>query len=236
MRLLVVGARPASLGAHVAGFGRVRGYTVTTAGIEDEDIRCDAASVQAVRECMDIVRPHHVVCTVGRNLPGTIQGKGWYTNMKEQMQVNYLAPMIIVSEFTRMWRQRFKDAGDRMDREWGDMTLHCVAISSNSAYVARSKSGGYCASKAALTMGYRAAAREQAEHPFSIYTYEPGWLDGTPMSAEVEARMDMPPEVLQRIPGDNLVDPDELAGMIVNNLSFGRWLNGTSLRVDGGDQ
>lgn len=228
-----MGARPASLGAHVASLAREQGYTVTTAGIHDEDINCDAGSVQSVRSAVDIVRPHHVVCTVGLNLPGTIQGKGWYTNMKEQVMTNYLAPMIVVSEWARHWRNHFKTV-DMI--KWGDMTLHCVAISSNSAKVARSASGGYCASKAALSMGYRAAAREQAEHPFAIYTYEPGWLDGTPMSDEVEDRIGNVAVPLHRIPGDNVVDPDEFARMIVTNLSLGPWLNGTTLRVDGGEQ
>lgn len=239
MRVLVIGAQPQSLGDAVVEAVDRRGWQPIAAGISGEQIHCDATSNRAVREAITQTRPHHVVCTVGRNLPGTIEGKGWYTSMKEQMEVNYYAPMIVVSEWARFWRQHLKDI---TAQEWGGMTLHCAVISSNSAHIARSTSGGYCASKAALSMGIRCAAREQARQPFAIYAYEPGWLEGTPMSDDVEERMiatlrdgDVPPP-MHRIPNDNEVNPDALADMIVCNLSLGPWLNGTTMRLDGGEQ
>lgn len=204
-------------------------HAVYTAGVKHEDRKLDVTSASAVHALVEAIKPHHIVCTAGVNVEGTIEGSKWFTGMVDQMTVNYYGPMLLVSEFTRYWR-------DNPEGVIG--THHCVAISSNSATIARSKSGSYCASKAALSMGYRCAAREQAEGPFAIYTYEPGWLMGTPMSQEVRDRVGKvdPSAALHRIPGGNMVNVEEFAHMIVKNLSYGRWLNGCTLRVDGGDQ
>ena len=226
MRVLVVGAKEGSLGHAVASEARAAGHDVTCAGIGGEQTHMDVKKVQQIRATLEEVKPHHLVCTVGVNEPGTIRGKGWLERLLRTQQVNYVGPLILASEFCRYWR-------DNPDE---DVVHHCVAISSNSAHIARSPSGSYCASKAALSMGYRCAAREMSGMPFAIYTYEPGWMSRTPMSNQVMSDLAGQGVQPHRIPGGNEVDPRELARMIVANLAFGRWLNGTSIRLDGGEQ
>jgi NAD(P)-dependent dehydrogenase (short-subunit alcohol dehydrogenase family) len=233
--VLVVGARPQSLGYHVAIAAQKAGYGVETAGIAGEDWTLDITKPSMVHGFL--TRPDfgpwdHVVCTAGINKEGTIKGRGWLHTMQTQMEVNFFGHMILLSEWARYWRNP--------DRKILDDALslpkHFASISSNSAQVARSRSGGYCASKAALSMGIRCAAREHAEWPFAIYAYEPGWMDGTPMSGEITERLRVHKSAPHRIPGGNAVDPEELAQTIVHNLSQGYWLNGTTIRLDGGEQ
>ena len=117
---------------------------------------------------------------------------------------------------------------------------HFVAISSNSAHIARSGSAPYCASKAALSMAIRAEARDLARsydlHTVIAYTYEPGWLEGTAMSNDVASRYPgMQPHRMLGL--DAGLPPSRLAGMIAYNLRHcGRELNGCVLRVDAGEQ
>lgn len=203
---------------------------VWTAGITPhEDKRLDVTKLKDVYAFLRKEEVDHVVCTVGTNMPGTIQGAEWHRNMKLQMLVNYQGPMNLLAEWARYWRDKEDATGPELNR-------HFVVVSSNSAHTARSESGGYCASKAALSMGVRCAARQQAHRNLSIYGYEPGWMDGTPMSEGVEERLGTG-AVVHRIPGNNTMDPFVLAKMIVTNMVFtcGE-LNGTMLRVDGGEQ
>jgi NAD(P)-dependent dehydrogenase (short-subunit alcohol dehydrogenase family) len=112
-----------------------------------------------------------------------------------------------------------------------------VAVSSNSAHVARSESAGYCASKAALSMAVRCAARRYAPlNTFRIWGYEPGLILDSPMTEAV--RMSVRPDVpLHRIPGNHTLRRGDLAQRIVDDIASGdRWLNGCMLRLDGGEQ
>lgn len=232
--LLVVGTRPASLGMRVQRKAREAGFNVDTAGITVENHRVDFSDVDAVHKFLEENLFDHVVCTIGINMEGTLQGKGWIKSLESQMRTNYLAPMILMSEWSRVWRDAIT-----ADANLKTTIKHFVAISSNSAQVARANSGGYCASKAALSMGIRCAAREQAKWPFSIYGYEPGWLDGTPMSEMVRTRLQQSDQraAMHRIPGGRGINPDYLADLIVGNLlTSSKSLNGCLLRVDGGEQ
>lgn len=234
--LLVVGAREQSLGEAISMQAKAATYiggedrwTVKTAGISGEDIRMKlgaGANDATLQTILAEVRPHAVVCTVGINPPSAGHREGWGGKAEEVFDSNFHGPMHLLWNWLDFWRLQ----------DQSEFPLSWAGISSNSAHVARSRSMIYCASKAALSMGLRCVAREMAGGPFSIYGYEPGWLDGTPMSEEKLTELvpkSIPPH---RIPGGNSVDTWDLAGMIVANLSADRHLNGCMLRVDGGEQ
>lgn len=231
-KLLVVGARPLSLGIRVVRAAKDAGYRTETLGMGSEDHKLDITDTHLVHEFMHEHAFDHIVNTVGVNLDGTIEGKGWIAALETSMRVNYLAQMIMVSGWARYWRDKIKSEHLRPE------VKHYVAISSNSARIARAQSGGYCASKAALSMGMRCAARQEATWPLAIYAYEPGWLEGTPMSEAVRTRIqDKGLTTMHRIPGGQAIPPDQVAEMIVRNIAAGgKHLSGCILRVDGGEQ
>lgn len=235
-KLLVVGARSGSLGDAVTRVATEQGYTVLTAGISGEQVNCDITG-RTDREELLVGRdgwfPDHVVCTVGVNTPTNLDHPLFEAYLEYMMDVNFVAPMALLSE----WLHEIKNR-EYTDKAWtwGIGLRSFVIISSNSAHIARRNSMGYCASKAALSMGVRCVARENADYPINIYAYEPGWMDGTPMSQSVEERFDVG-QPLHRIPGERPVDTTELALAIVENLSIGgHYLNGCLLRLDGGEQ
>lgn len=205
-----------------------------TAGITEEEHKLPDltlnGSIAYMHDFFVEKRYDHVVCTVGVNTPGTITGGGWIGALDKQMRSNYLVPMILLGEWCRSWRDT--------EALQGQPPHHYVAISSNSARIARGGSGGYCASKAALSMGLRCAARQMAHLPFAIYGYEPGWLADTPMSKAVQMRLlSKGVDQLHRIPSKAPIYVADLARMIVNNIQIGgRALNGCMIPVDGGEQ
>lgn len=237
--LLVVGARDGSLGMAVALEAEDQGFDVVTAGVSGEKIYYDisggsSSHADVILEAHQnfLVIPDAIVCTAGINEPSSVRGElGLLRNLWTlSMTVNALGPVSLLAAYFG-------------SLEWQDYSAHpslhgvrhFVAVSSNSASIARSKSLAYCASKAALTMGIRVAARELAheKEQISSYVYEPGWIEGTPMSEEVRRTFTGPPH---RIPHQEGIGRWHLAAMIVNNLRSGMSLNGCALRVDGGEQ
>lgn len=226
MRALVVGAREGSLGDHVAFLLRAAGHGVITAGIGDEEQNLDLESDdymirQFLRRNSDVT---DIVCTVGINQvthPGSAK---FQHALERDFAVNTLGPLTLLDEWTR-------------ERE-GLVLGSFVAVSSNSAHVARSTSLGYCASKAALSMGIRCAARYLAGNrsPISAWAVEPGWIEDTPMSKDVAKRIPNG-HPSHRIPGGIGLDARTVAQFIVNGmLDGGRAYNGCTFRLDGGDQ
>lgn len=226
MRVLVIGAREHSIGWYVDHIATSQGYEVTTAGVSGEErIHLDLLNDAKVHDQVRDLKPDHVVCTAGVNLEGTIQGKGWLKAMQYSTRVNYFGPMILLSAWARLWRDEAPKGITPI--------RHFTAVTSNSAFIPRSKSGSYCASKAALEMAMRCAAREEAGEQCAIYTYAPGWVAGTPMSKQVEERLQG--QDGHRIPGGEPIRVEALANMVVRNLMHGKELNGTCIRVDGGE-
>lgn len=244
-QLLVVGARPGSLGYHVAITAAGRGWAVTTAGIKGETVKLDVQEPGSVHRLVDSHDWHSVVCTVGVNHEDKVGSIGFHRSLREQALTNYIGPLALLNYWYNTWAGRFKEAVDTSSFDEYEEYPFCFAvISSNSAHVARSGSTGYCASKAALSMGVRCMARAIADERFgdmfNVYGYEPGWLKGTPMSDRVEERVkgaSLTTPTLHRIPGDREVEPELLAERIVSDLVFGpHYLNGCMLRLDGGEQ
>lgn len=228
--MLVVGAQPLSLGWHITRQARHQGWHVTTAGISgEEDI-----------PRFDITKPLHrhnvlknglrfdaIVCTAGVNLDGGIRHKTWDYDVETHLLVNAGGPLGLLKQ----WVDAMEEDGVAL---YG---RSFVAVSSNSAHVARSQSAGYCASKAALSMGLRCAARELADTGLNVWGVEPGWIKGTPMSERVQERLG-PDVAPHRIPGGRSLRPWWLAEFIINNINHVSRspLNGCMLRIDGGEQ
>lgn len=231
--LLVVGAKDGSLGRAIADEAEDDSsqWNVWTAGIAGEDHFLDVTMESSIRDLFAATCvPECIVVTAGVNIEGSIMGDV-HSDMLKQYVTNTFGPINVLSE----WLKAMSITGQKSD-------LHApgyqfVAISSNSAHVARSQSMGYCASKAALSMALRCSAREMARSGVSIYGYEPGWIDGTPMSNQVIQRMGLD-SIKHRIPSGKGVDVGQLASLVVNNLSNNEtnMLNGCMIRVDGGEQ
>lgn len=206
--IAVFGARPKSLGAGIARTLNRKDQEVLTFGMNEEDYFWRWPETQEV----DLGMFSDVVVTLGVNYSDEEDPTG-----RIQMEVNYFALM----HLARMWQASQRPG-------------HFVVISSNSSSIARSRSAGYCASKAALSMGIRALAR--SAEPGVFYGWEFGLLQGTPMTQAVAARLGAG-AALSRIPGA----PEGLtvaacAGHVARAIiSGGRELNGCMLRIDGGD-
>lgn len=236
--LLVVGARPGSLGEAVAQQARngTFPWAVTTAGISgDEEETLELEEPLVVEPFINNHAPFQaIVCTAGVNVPSTAYN--CTDELDQSMYANVIGPMTLLGAWLRKARE-----GSTVD----NYGMHFVAISSNSAHIARSNSLAYCATKAALSMALRCAAREMAQTGVSIYGYEPGWLSGTPMSMDVSRRLSEQyrnapsaerPAALHRIPSGEPIAVDRMANMIVRNLDHHGDLNGCLIRVDGGEQ
>lgn len=238
--VLVVGAARRSLGeaivAELVGshweFGSVK-----TAGITDEEIRLDLLSSLRISEVLTQCRPDIIVCTVGINQPVDIVDAFLPAKMRNSFMTNVTGPMDLLRHFV----------ASPVRPERGDAVKKFVAISSNSARIARRNSVAYCASKAALSMALRVAARELAAGgKVAVWGYEPGLLDGTPMTEEVaralpqaQHSLDRAPAPLHRMPGvpPEGIPPEDLARQIVRDLAtFSYAHNGLLIPFDAGEQ
>lgn len=229
-RVLVVGAAPSGLGFAVADAVDRMGWSQVTAGIQDEDYALDVVrdGPSLFRDLFRMYDVDHVVCTVGINEPSE-EGAGslghWYLEewLRKSYETNVIGPMRLLREFLAWCIESGRAGG------------HFVAVSSNSAHIARSNSMAYCSSKAALSMAIRCAAREQRGRTAVVYGYELGLLRDTPMTRLTEHRFG---PTQTRIPGSPRgLDTGEVAAQIAENLRVGgRALNGVLLRLDGGEQ
>jgi NAD(P)-dependent dehydrogenase (short-subunit alcohol dehydrogenase family) len=229
--LLVIGAREHSLGDAIACEARVEGFDVVTAGIEEEDEHCDI-TVWQDRAALKLHRFDNVVCTVGVNLESEPGSLSFARSLSNQIATNAIAPLTLLDEWYSI---QFLN---------GDGTFNFVAISSNSARIPRSNSVGYCASKAALSMGIQSFGRSIAnDMRFAVWCYEPAWIPDTPMSKELHERinplrerkknplMRLKPE--HRVPGGRLMTAEDWATRIIHDIRFsGETLNGCAIRLD----
>lgn len=232
-RVLVVGTRPFSLGEAIylalynAGVEAVRADKPPaiddTYELDSAVYKCNITDRVDVIKMLEVLRPTDVVCCVGVNL----DDEHLWLNAVIQNEVNYLAPLQLLDETISYWNSLDGEAVNG---------YNFVAISSNSAHIARSKSAGYCASKAALSMALRCVARNYGGRDgYCIWGYEPGFIVGTLMSQEVEERM--PNAQLHRIPGGHGLDKWALADGIAHDIIHVQHaFNGCMFRLDGGEQ
>ncbi len=218
--VLVVGAREGSLGDAIAVVAQARGHRVLTAGIHDEQTPLDVVQMpmKALVQKLDALRPRHIVCTVGMNMPEPVQPEDVFDWYRWHYETNVIGPMRLLEA----WYRALESPDYRLVPRG-----HYVAISSNSATIPRTGSAAYCSSKAALSMALRVKGREGTDKRVLVYGYEPGLLAGTPMTAKSREAFAGP---LHRMKPQELVEgiePAHLAGYLVANLAHhGSALNG----------
>lgn len=239
--VLVIGAAESSLGEAIAkemargewGFGKV-----TTAGLSGEQVRLNLLRRTRVDQALSEVQPDVVVCTVGVNWPADIGSARLRHGLLDSFESNVVGPMMLLQDFVT----------SPVRPERAGLVKKFVAISSNSARIPRRSSMPYCASKAALSMALRVAARELADAGgVAVWGYEPGLLAGTPMTRATEAHYGVgdpydgggyPPPALHRMKG---VPPEglpvsELAERIVTDLALVSYAhNGVMIPFDAGE-
>lgn len=219
--LLVLGARKKSIG-HAVGklWADMFNSKVITAGISgEEDHQIDFDSIEEIVGLLREVEPSRILCTIGMNIWEGEYDKeelSFQDYMDDHLHTNVTIPMSVLNA----WKAT----------EISPAGAHFVALSSNSAHIPRSQSMAYCASKAALSMAIRCAARDEGKEggSMSIYGWEPGLVKGTPMSGErAGTRMLGLPEGMPR---------RVLAQQIVNAMAFGGTeYNGVLVRLDAGE-
>lgn len=214
--LLIFGARKKSIGDAVRKMwiDMFDDSHVVTAGLSgDEEIDGMAADEDWVRAVIEKVQPDRILVTIGVNQP---RGEGdLYSWLSTAFETNVSLPMSILETWIDV------------DPPKG---AHFVVMSSNSAVIPRSQSMAYCASKAALSMAVRCAARDlqKAKMDLTVYGWEPGLVKGTPMSeGRGGTRMLGLPEGISR---------RALAHQIVSALAFGgAEYSGVLVRLDNGE-
>lgn len=222
-RVLIIGARKGSLGDHIATQLMLHGAETMVAGISTEPMHFDITDYGRCVQMMAELDPTHVVCTAGVNQGAPVYADGWETLARDHMDANLFGPMNLLAAF----------------EDWlEELPGTFVAISSNSAHIPRSNSAAYCASKAALSMALRCAARDltRAGKPLRVWGYEPGALLGTPMTQQVSrglgrdvpmSRMltnpaGMPVQAVARVVARDLLDSADV-------------LHGCMVRLDNGE-
>ena len=231
--LLVLGAqRHGSLGEAIAdeAADHWEFERIFTAGIIDEAVFCDVRQLASIKACLAETMPTYIVCTVGVNQPHQFRIQGLGLTMQDAFHTNVIGPMEVLHQF-------LTSATRHPDRHDGKYRRRFVAVSSNSARIPRTGSTPYCASKAALSMALRVAARELADDPWAplVWGYEPGLLAGTPMTAGSAVAIDGPLHRMKGVEPTGLSVP-ELAQQIVSDLVAGpRALHGCLVPFDAGE-
>lgn len=244
-RVLVVGSAPNSLGGALVeelmkgywSFGEIitadlRSAACTVAGADGQHVVIDVRNSSRIKEVLSSICPDIVLCTVGVNPPCSIADEFLRVTMEDAFQVNALGVLTLLHHFlTSPGSQNWS----------GTPRKKFVAISSNSARIARRGSMAYCVSKAALSMGLRVAARETAAlSDVVLWGYEPGLLAGTPMTDETIEHFGDPVVLpLHRMPGvgPRGLNVAELAAKIVADVAnAGRAYHGLLIPFDANEQ
>lgn len=233
--LLVVGAAPFSLGLAVADEA-LKSYNfsrIFTAGLGNgEALYCDVRNGNSIKECLAEALPTYVVCTVGVNQPAEFLRPGLGLAMQDAFHSNVIGPMELLRHFITSATRHPQECAGKYAKRF-------VAISSNSARIPRTGSTPYCASKAALSMALRVAARELATHEDAPYVwgYEPGLLADTPMTQHLgqDFLAGRPMHRMKGVPARGL-PRQELAERIMFDVVYGSpGLNGCMMPFDAGE-
>lgn len=224
IELLVMGARPESLGEAIVDYALQIGWDdndVISVGVtEHEDFPLNILDHDGVSHFFLEHDVRHVVCTVGVNYSCNMGSADIGSAMSQHLLTNTVG----VANALQCWKTALMHHADEHQSR---RPVHFAAVSSNSAHIARRTSAPYCASKAALSMVLRVAAREWALDNVCVYGWEPGLIEDTPMTHMVNGH---------RIPSGDPIKKDHLAKLIVETLNAGVEVNGCLFRVDGGEQ
>lgn len=220
IQLLVMGARPGSLGEAIMDYAIETGWDddlVVSAGMTDhEDVHLNVLDHSAVSTFFLEHDVSNVICTVGVNRPVPMGDESLVNVLAE----HYWTNVVGIAHVLQCWKKNLTPSLLGKPK-------HFAVLSSNSAHIARRTSAPYCASKAALSMLLRVAAREWALDKVCVYGWEPGMIEDTPMTREVFGH---------RIPSGEPLRKRALAKMIIETLNAGIEINGCLFRVDGGEQ
>lgn len=236
-RVLVVGCTPGSFGHSLIAALRAEGtrdeptqWEIVGADRpecgygEGAFVQYDVTDSLTVHEgVMATVQPHHVVYAVGMNRTDNA-GEGTLANSAvDHFELNVAGWLRCAEAF-----QMVALPGS-----------HLVAVSSNTANVARSPSVGYGASKAAMSHTVRSLARRWKGQPI-VWGVEPGLMDTKATRDAVHGRAWGDRGPAHRMPGvtNNYgLSADQVAGFVAHNMFWGGMaLNGTLHRMDAGEQ
>jgi len=171
-----------------------------------------------------------VVYCAGVSGMAKVPGISLHRTVQHAAEVNYEGAVNALQWWAKQAIDRNFNTDDAPDLQ------HFVVVSSNSAHIARSGSLAYCASKAAVSMAVRVAARELATTELNVWGVEPGFILDTPMSERFRQNYTGPSH---RIPGGDAraLTKDSLAAFILQTITLDApWINGCMLRLDGGEE
>jgi 2,3-dihydro-2,3-dihydroxybenzoate dehydrogenase len=228
--LLIIGAAEESLGEALftMASSNYDFASVHTAGINQEQIKLDVTHSLRISEVLMEVQPDILVCTVGVNRPHEVTAAYLPTIMGDSFMTNVVGPMEVLRHFVLSPVRKNRD----------HLIKKFVAVSSNSARIPRTRSMSYCASKAALSMALRVAARELAGGGVAVWGYEPGLLAGTPMTKQTAVDFPNAGGLLHRMKGVHPggIPVTDLAHRILQDVAtFSVAQNGLIIPFDGGE-
>lgn len=155
------------------------------------------------------------------------------TNLQNHLTLNTVAPIMVHAWLSRMQTTLETD-------------IRTLIVGSNTAFVARTKSSAYGASKAAIAKAARDLHRELAPQGFSVATLDPGPIFGTDMDhktfeqmfseGRVSDRRHYEALILKNVPGQPALFSKDVALMAAFYLLHGKYLGGTNIRFDHGQQ
>lgn len=194
---------------------------------------CDVTSLVDVHDKVRSMKPTHVVYSAG------ITRLDWISQYHPQDFVNMLQVNVI--GFANVM-----NALAIRETRWPSVTPpSVVAISSDAANRPMRTSLAYCASKAALDMAIRVAARELAPKGWRVNGVAPGKVADTPMTDYVDRRVlevrgwtkefaDSYEKSSSNLPGQRPVTKEEVAEVVRAVLFGPPALNGVIVPVNGG--
>ncbi|UVF61779.1 oxidoreductase [Gordonia phage NovaSharks] len=229
MGYLVLGGKDGGVGMAVVGLLKEMGHTVFATDAK-VDVR-SAAIIDEVAISLTKMEPKLegvVYCAGVNNLSWLGQmGRIGLQEAANMFAINSLGFLSVMDSFVRHY----------------DHPLSIVAISSDAAERPLRTSSAYCASKAALNMLVRVAARELGPKGWRVNAVAPGMLEGTGMSNNMDTQIPsvrgwslkeaMEYEKSQEVvPGR--IPPREVAEVVFDLLTGPKHMNGEIVTLNGG--
>jgi len=219
---LVFGGRS---GIGAACVDRLRMVGVNATGLDKVD--ADVRVRRPVWEVINDVKPQYVVYSAGVTALDWL-GDATYMDFKRIMDINVYGFINVL--------QGLLDLGTGEHRS-------IVAITSDAAWRPMRTSLNYCASKAALEMAVRVAARELAPRGWKVNAVAPGKVSDTPMTEYVDKRVmelrgwtaeEAEDRELVSTTLGRMVHPAEVAMVVVSTLLGPQAQTGAVIPVNGG--
>jgi NAD(P)-dependent dehydrogenase (short-subunit alcohol dehydrogenase family) len=210
------------IGSAVVDLLRERDYDVHST---DRD-ECDVRELNEVHNLIGSIKPDRIVYAVGVNYLSWIQHISGAT-FDAILQANLIGFARVIQYAAVL--------------DYGPVNV--VAVSSDAAVRPMRTSLMYCASKAALDMAVKCAARELAPIGWRVNAVSPGMVEGTDMTLQVDQQVmqlrGWSPEKAReyersQIPMQRRALPKEIAEVVCDVLGGPAYLNGAIIPVNGG--